>query len=1025
MDFVINIQNKVEKTFEKDENLNKKNKGKKEENNNDLMLNNKNDKKRDNESVKEKEIKCCKKKKIKELKENNKENDFEDDKDSKKECVTINDLLNEEFLKKLFASDYKRVFPPSDFEQLEPEKQPDIISQSQFFFFPHSQSYFENKSNFDKNERIPRNLDMKGLKFFKQHDMDYFSSFFSKKSSDLTSDDKNELMIVSLLLKLKNGTQTTRRKSFRTFIENLEKFDSKILFKHIFALLVNRNLETKEKLLLIEFTNKIIFKMNVNIKPFTPKLLSVFSPLLIDDDFAIKMNTREIISNLTKFTGISIIVSSLKSDFEVPDEYVRNATSRVFSIVANTIGLNNFMPILKALIKSKKNWMIRHSGIKIIQQLCFLLSSGNGSSILPYLPSLINLLKGCLKDELLQVKTITALTISQLVVTVSPYGFDAFEPVLEFVYSGLKNHRGKSLASFIMCLGSILQLMSHDRQYDEYLNFYIKELLKVLVREFSSPDDNMKKTVLKNLIYLSFPSNILKDHKIDILTPFFKAFWNRKIASDHLVITKLLIDATISLSVKLDFLKVLKNVVFYLKDENELLRRLCVEAIHKMISLNHIKLIGLDEDFKSELVDGILYAFQEQTVQHNIYLQGLGSIVKTLSSKLKDNFLPVVSTALFRLKNKTPEIRQQSADLISLIAPVILKYSTDGESIVQKLILLLYELLGEVYPDVLGSIINALYHCIDCVLKESPYLMDCLPLNQVLPTLTPILKNRHEKVQESCIKLIELIAIKNAESINPKEWMRICFELLDMLKSSKKKIRIAANETFGHISKTIGPLDIIVMLLNNLRVQDRQLRVCTAVAIGIVAEKCEPFTVLPAIMNEYRICDKNIQNGVLKALCFLFEYISGIVAKDYIYAITPLLEDALTNRDQVHRQIAATVIKHMALNSFGSVNDQYDVFIHFLNLIFPNIYETSPHLINRILESIDSLRVVIGVGLFSTYIWAGLFHPAKKVRIPYWKMFNSLYVHCGDSIVPCYPRIHYLPDTQNFSYNIDELDIFL
>lgn len=33
----------------------------------------------------------------------------------------------------------------------------------------------------------------------------------------------------------------------------------------------------------------------------------------------------------------------------------------------------------------------------------------------------------------------------------------------------------------------------------------------------------------------------------------------------------------------------------------------------------------------------------------------------------------------------------------------------------------------------------------------------------------------------------------------------------------------------------------------------------------------------------------------------MFEYI-GEMAKDYIYAITPLLEDALMDRDLVHRQ---------------------------------------------------------------------------------------------------------------------------
>ena len=61
-----------------------------------------------------------------------------------------------------------------------------------------------------------------------------------------------------------------------------------------------------------------------------------------------------------------------------------------------------------------------------------------------------------------------------------------------------------------------------------------------------------------------------------------------------------------------------------------------------------------------------------------------------------------------------------------------------------------------------------------------------------------------------------------------------------------------------------------------------------------------------------QVPELNVQNGVLKALSFLFEYI-GEMGKDYIYAVTPLLQDALMDRDLVHRQTAASVVQHMSL----------------------------------------------------------------------------------------------------------------
>lgn len=63
---------------------------------------------------------------------------------------------------------------------------------------------------------------------------------------------------------------------------------------------------------------------------------------------------------------------------------------------------------------------------------------------------------------------------------------------------------------------------------------------------------------------------------------------------------------------------------------------------------------------------------------------------------------------------------------------------------------------------------------------------------------------RHEKVQENCIDLVGRIADRGAEHVSAREWMRICFELLELLKAHKKAIRRAAVNTFGYIAKAIG-----------------------------------------------------------------------------------------------------------------------------------------------------------------------------------------------------------------------------
>jgi len=315
-----------------------------------------------------------------------------------------------------------------------------------------------------------------------------------------------------------------------------------------------------------------------------------------------------------------------------------------------------------------------------------------------------------------------------------------------------------------------------------------------------------------------------------------------------------------------------------------------------------------------------------------------------------------------------------------------------------KLGVMLYEFLGEEYPEVLGSILGALKAIVNVIgmTKMTP------PIKDLLPRLTPILKNRHEKVQENCIDLVGRIADRGAEFVSAKEWMRICFDLLDLLKAHKKGIRRATVNTFGYIAKAIGPQDVLVTLLNNLKVQERQMRVCTTVAIAIVAETCGPFTVLPALMNEYRVPELNVQNGVLKSLSFMFEYI-GEMGKDYIFSVSPLLEDALTDRDLVHRQTAASAVKHLALGVAG-LNCE-DALVHLLNFVWPNIFETSPHVINAVMEAIEGMRVALGPGLILLYVLQGLYHPARRVREVYWKIYNMLYIGSQDALIAYAPNL--------------------
>lgn len=64
------------------------------------------------------------------------------------------------------------------------------------------------------------------------------------------------------------------------------------------------------------------------------------------------------------------------------------------------------------------------------------------------------------------------------------------------------------------------------------------------------------------------------------------------------------------------------------------------------------------------------------------------------------------------------------------------------------------------------------------------------------------------------------------------------------------------------------------------------------------------------------------------------------------------------HRDLVHRQTASAVVQHMSLGVYGFGCE--DSLNHLLNYVWPNVFETSPHVIQAVMGALEGLRVAIG-----------------------------------------------------------------
>ncbi|KAF8892074.1 armadillo-type protein [Infundibulicybe gibba] len=802
------------------------------------------------------------------------------------------------------------------------------------------------------------------LAFFKAEDAEYFAKILKEEDeTELSVDEMKERKIMRLLLKIKNGTPPVRKTALRQITDKAREFGAGPLFDKILPLLMERTLEDQERHLLVKVIDRVLYKLDDLVRPYVHKILVVIEPLLIDEDYYARVEGREIISNLSKAAGLAHMISTMRPDIDHADEYVRNTTARAFSVVASALGIPSLLPFLKAVCRSKKSWQARHTGIRIVQQIAIMM----GCAVLPHLRNLV-----------------------------------------ESLWLGIRLHRGKGLAAFLKAIGFIIPLMD-----PEYASYYTKEVTVILIREFQTSDEEMKKIVLKVVKQCAATEGVTPAYiKQDILPDFFKAFWVRRMALDRRNY-KQVVETTVELAQKAGVSEIVGRIVNELKDEAEPYRKMVMETITKVVAT--VGAADIDERLEVRLVDGIIYSFQEQTTEDQVMLDGFGTVVNALGIRVKPYLTQIVSTILWRLNNKSAKVRQQAADLTTRLAIVIKQCGED--QLLSKLGLVLFEQLGEEYPDTLGSIIAAEGAIANVVgmTQMNP------PVKDLLPRMTPILRNRHEKVQEASINLIGRIADRGAEFVPAREWMRICFELLDLLKAHKKGIRRAAVNSFGYIAKSLGPQDVLSVLLTNLRVQERQSRVCSTVAIAIVAETCGPFTCIPAILNEYRTAELNVRTGCLKALSFVFEYV-GPQSAYYCDSVVTMLEDALTDRDLVHRQTASTIVKHLALGVAGLGCE--DSMLHLMNLVWPNCFETSPHVIGAVMDAIEAMRVTLGPGILLSYVLQGLFHPARKVREVYWRIYNALYLGAADALVPFYPDLGELSEGQNV-FDRHPLQVFI
>lgn len=136
------------------------------------------------------------------------------------------------------------------------------------------------------------------------------------------------------------------------------------------------------------------------------------------------------------------------------------------------------------------------------------------------------------------------------------------------------------------------------------------------------------------------------------------------------------------IATKVGAAEMIGRIVEDLKDESEQYRKMVMDTIEKILASAGASagpgavgagtgVAGLDTRLEEQLVDGVVYAFQEQTTEEPVMLHGFATVVNALGKRCKPYLPQIAGTILWRLNNKSPKVRQQAADLVARIAPVM------------------------------------------------------------------------------------------------------------------------------------------------------------------------------------------------------------------------------------------------------------------------------------------------------------------------------------------------------------------
>lgn len=149
-----------------------------------------------------------------------------------------------------------------------------------------------------------------------------------------------------------------------------------------------------------------------------------------------------------------------------------------------------------------------------------------------------------------------------------------------------------------------------------------------MLQEFDSPEDEMKKILLKVLKEAFLREEVDKDFVKEKIYPvFWENFWTKRICMDRGASFRL-IEVTTNLAGVVGVALVIKKLIFFLKEDDSILRRITFQTIRQIAE--KFTLDDVNTELEELLVDACLFGFHQSTEGDDSILKGLAAVLQSI-----------------------------------------------------------------------------------------------------------------------------------------------------------------------------------------------------------------------------------------------------------------------------------------------------------------------------------------------------------------------------------------------------------